>query len=244
MLKELLRRAGQIAGYEIRKLPSPTPERDWIADLQHLLRWVHAPVIFDVGANVGSVTTRLAAAFPAPACIHAFEPAAKTAVQLALNLAVHSHVRVHQLAVGDRPGRLSLYHGINSQLNRLAPAGALGNGTAEEVDVVTVDQVMGQLSLEHIDVLKTDTEGFDDAVLRGAAKALQRGGLRAIISEATFDVESNWHTRFDDIRQHLAPRGFCLHGVYDCEHWGVHLKYCNVLFLREADFPALTARAP
>jgi hypothetical protein len=49
----------------------------------------------------------------------------------------------------------------------------------------------------------------------------------------------DWPTRFDDIRALLVPHGFCLHGIYDCVQWGVHLKYANALPLHEADFPVM-----
>ena len=238
MLKELLRRSARACGYEIHKLQPLPPGRDWVVDLQRLLRAERAPVLFDVGANVGQVSRRLAAAFPAPARIFAFEPASATFAQLATSLAAHPHAQPHQLALGDKPGRLQLHHGINSELNRIVPVAELGDGTHEDVEVATLDQLATRLGVERIDVLKTDTEGYDGNVLRGAAGLLQRGAIRAVVSEATFDSAGEWHTRFDEIRGQLEPHGFCLHNIYDCALWGCHLKYCNVLFLREADFPS------
>ena len=237
MFKALLRRAARSCGYEIRKVQPSPAGRDWIVDLGRLLPTSPAPVLFDVGANVGVVSQRLAGAFPAPARIFAFEPAAATFTQLVAALSGHPHVQCQHLALSEKPGRFRLYHGINSQLNRLAPVGTLGDNTHEDVEVSTVDDVAGQLGLARIDVLKIDTEGFEVEVLRGAAGLLQCSAIRAIVAEATFDLASDRHTRFDEIRALLVPRGFYLHGIYDCELWGAHLKFANVLFLHEAAFP-------
>jgi FkbM family methyltransferase len=201
-----------------------------------LLQNIEASVIFDVGANVGEVSARLAAAFPPPARIQAFEPATSTFTQLSAACAAFPHVQPRQLALGTRIGKSSLYHGINSQLNRLAPAGQLGDGTTEEVETTTVDALAQQMGWDTIDLLKTDTEGFDVDVLNGAAGLLHRGAIRAIVSEVTFDAKSTWHTHFEAVSACLIPQGFCLYGIYDCMRWGVHLSYCNVLFLHEADF--------
>jgi len=240
MFKSLLQHVARAFGYEIRKIQPLASGRDWIVDLQQLLRAERAPVIFDVGANVGQTSLRLATAFPAPAGIFTFEPASATFAQLATALAPHPHVHPCQMALGDKPGRLRLHHGLNSQLSRLVPIDTIATGTYEEVEVSTLDQVVARFALDRIDVLKTDTEGHDGAVLRGASGLLQRGAIRAVVSEATFDTANELHTRFDEIRAQLEPHGFCLHNIYDCVHWDHHMKYCNVLYLHEADFRSHT----
>lgn len=238
MLKKILQSAARSLGYEIRRIQPPAPGCDWILDLQRLLRADRAPVIFDVGANIGQTSARLAAAFPAPAALYAFEPAAATFAQLAATALAHPHLHVAQLALGDQPGRLRLHHGLNSQLSRLVPVAALGTGTHEEVEVATLDQTATRLHIDRIDVLKTDTEGYDAAVLRGAAGLLHRGAIRAVLSEVTFETTGAVHTRFDEVRSLLEPHGFCLHNLYECEHWGCRMKYCNALFLLESAFAA------
>jgi FkbM family methyltransferase len=232
-LKHLVRRATNLCGYEFKRLQPLPSGRDWIVDVGRVLTTTKPRVVFDVGANVGEVSLRLAVAFPPPARIFAFEPAASTFRTLKSRLTPYAHVHCLHTALGQQPGRLKLYHGINSQLNRLSTSGATGDGTFEEVEVSTIDAVADRFAVDSIDVLKTDTEGFDASVLQGALGLLKRGAVRAIISEATFDLQCELHTRFDDIRAVLAPYGFYLHGIYDVEHWGEHLKYANVLFLRK-----------
>lgn len=65
-----------------------------------------APVVCDVGANIGDVTTRLAAAFPPFARIVAVEPAGEVFPRLRPNTELHSHGQAFQLAFGCYHGDL------------------------------------------------------------------------------------------------------------------------------------------
>jgi len=237
MIKHLIKSTVRSLGFEIRRPLPPAPGQDWIADLQRLFHSQPARAIFDIGANVGQTSLRLANAFPPPTTIVAFEPASATFAQLSAAVAPFTQVIPRQFAVGDQPGRLRLHHGSNSQLNRFVPVASVSSDTHEEVTVTTVDTAAHELGLGRIDLLKTDTEGYDGAVLRGASCLLRRGGIRAVLAEASFETTPDLHTSFDEIRALLEPQGFCLHRIYDCEHWGLRLKFCNVLFLHEASFP-------
>ncbi len=239
MLKTLIRQLARRCGYEIRRAQPPAPGTDWVLDSRRLTSGIAAPVVFDVGANVGDIAIRLANTFPPATSIHAFEPALATYNQLVSRAARFDGVVCHQCALGAQASVQRLYHGINSQLNRLAPADPLGDGTDEEVPVDTVDAFAASAGIDRIHVLKTDTEGFDVAVLRGAGGLLQRRAIDVVVSEASFDGVSDWHTRFDDVRDLLEPHGFRLFGVYDVERWGRHLKYCNVLFVRQPRDPTI-----
>ena len=214
---------------------------DWVLDARRLLQGEDAPVIFDVGANTGEVTLRLVKMFPPSARIHAFEPAAATFMILAEKLRESGNVTPHQCALSDKEGQLTLFHGVNSHLHRLAPASSLQVGSSEQVVALTIDIFASTQGLERISLLKTDTEGFDTAVLRGASRLLLAGAIRIIVSEATFDRTSSWHTRFDELRDLLEPLGYHLHGIYEAELWGTHLKYANVMFVR-ADEPPSTRK--
>jgi FkbM family methyltransferase len=234
--KSLIKSAALTCGYEIRKIQPMPPGKDWITDLSRLAG--PAPVIFDVGANIGEISLRLAHTLPPQSRIFAFEPSAATFARLTATVCAHPQVTPLRMALSDSVGSTKLYHGINSQLNRLAPVGALGLDTYEDVQSETIDSIAAQLGISRIDALKTDTEGFDAAVLRGASDMLGRGMIGAVVSEITFDSESSWHTRFDDIRGILTPYGYHLHGVYDGTLWGTHLKYCNVMFVRDELSPS------
>jgi len=236
MFKSPLRYLIRRLGYDIHRTQPPPVGIDWIRDLASLEPIRTSAAVFDVGANVGLVSQRFRSALPASVAIHAFEPAYATFQTLRDRLAGQPSVTCHCAALSNASRTARLFHGQNSQLNRLSPTGMLGDDTSEEVAVSTVDAVCAAAGIETIGILKTDTEGFDVPVLQGARGMFERQAVRAIVSEATLDRQSDWHTTFDDIRDYITPLGFDLYGIYDCERWGYHLKYCNAVFVHRDFF--------
>jgi methyltransferase FkbM-like protein len=58
----------------------------------------------------------------------------------------------------------------------------------ERVAVTTVDAYAAEQTIDHIDLLKVDTEGHDLRVLRGAERAFRAGA----ISAAQFEYNHRW----------------------------------------------------
>lgn len=68
----------------------------------------------------------------------------------------------------------------------------------EEVAVGTVDTFAREFGVEEISLLKTDTEGFDAEVLRGAKSMISSGRIFLILIEVGFSKYDAGHTLFDD----------------------------------------------
>jgi len=138
--------------------PQAEPEtRAWC--VTHVKRdWV----CFDVGANVGTYATLLSAL---AGRVHAFEPT-ETAEMLRANLAHNScaNVDVHQIALGRDAGALeeSIFRIWGKDPER------------KTYPFATVDQVVAELNLERLDLIKIDVDSFDFEVLQGAAQTLKR----------------------------------------------------------------------
>lgn len=93
------------------------------------------------------------------------------------------------VAIGDRPGRATLYlgdeahHGLGT-LDEHNAERSLGEGRIEvEVEVLTLAQVCEQYQRGPIDFLKIDVEGFEAAVVAGAD--WERYRPRVLVIEAT-----------------------------------------------------------
>jgi len=163
LVKNLLRRQGV---YIFRAGTLPRQIDLW-ADLE---RMAFAPeVIFDIGANVGLFAQGAVAAHPA-ALIHAFEPVSKTYEKLKAGVAGFPRIHPHQLALGAASGNARMYLRSESQWNSLAAANNLPTpeGDSEIITQTTVDAFCEARQITRIDLLKTDTEGFDYEVLNGA----------------------------------------------------------------------------
>jgi len=123
-------------------------------------------VVLDVGANVGLFTLRQALH---GAHVYAFEPDPDAFSRLQRNVAANrtpGRVDLFHRALGERPGRATLARSHGTVLTRVLP------DARGEVDVVTLDQVVGDLGLPAIDLLKLDVEGDEANILRGGARAL------------------------------------------------------------------------
>lgn len=144
--------------------------------LLHLLRPGDAFV--DVGANLGAYT--ILAAAVCGAGVVALEPHPDNYSRLMENVecnGVGGRVEAVMAAAGRTPGRLR-FAGSGTTCHLVAPGEAAPD--AIEVPVVTLDSVLGDRAPT---MIKIDVEGFEAAVLAGAASVLRSPKLRVIVAE-------------------------------------------------------------
>lgn len=189
-------------------------------------------VIFDIGANVGLFSQAAARTFPG-AAIYAFEPVSGTFSTLLKNTKGISQIHPYQYAFGEKSGNVTMHLREQSGWNSLSsglntPANSIGR--SENVTVNTVDSFCSTNKISFIDLLKTDTEGFDNFVLLGARRMLEESRVGAVYSEITFSEHDHAHTQFMQIHETLRAYNFVCHGIYDPEGQG-EFMCSNALFL-------------
>jgi FkbM family methyltransferase len=191
--------------------------------------------IFDVGAHVGHTAATFCSVYPS-ARVYCFEPSPdtfKTLVQncgsknvTAVNMAVGSYVKTEQMyAVKD-----SLLNSLVSQLNSPRP-----DSSQVTVRVTTLDQFCEEHDVRHIDFLKTDTEGYELEVLKGATRLLTEKRIDAIYVECAI-ARCARHMSATDLLEFLKAYGFRLYGLYEQTHYfepNDHHLWCNALFVTE-----------
>jgi FkbM family methyltransferase len=144
---------------------------------------LRAPVVLDVGANVGDFSRRVRAAAPS-ARVFAFEPHPSIFPQTQAAAGAAGFEAIHA-GCGEEPGCLTLYDYSDSRagsqhasLYRGVIEGLHGGPAAKhEVRIVTVDDFLRERDIERVLLLKIDTEGHEGSVLRGARRALQEGRI-------------------------------------------------------------------
>ncbi len=195
--------------------------------------------IIDIGANQGQTAAEFARWFP-EASIHSFEPVTANFEVLRNTASKLRGVTAHHAACGSQPGTQFIRYGSHHHLHSLAGSESVtaGDGVAgETVSVTTVDAFCAEHRIDQIDLLKTDTEGYDLEVLRGAEGVLSRGAIRFIFVEAGLNRQPG-QTSFCELSEILSQRGFVFSGFYDPMRGGEHkeiLWFCNALFThREA----------
>lgn len=146
-------------------------------------------VCVDVGANRGAYTVACALLAGPTGRVVGLEPQpgplrTARALKAALRL---DHVELHEVAVSDEPGHLSLVVPTRFGLPVygrafLADAPQLSADDLadfhahrrRDVQVTTLDAVVDDLDLERLDFLKADVEGAELRMLRGATAAVER----------------------------------------------------------------------
>jgi FkbM family methyltransferase len=132
-------------------------------------------VAIDVGANVGMFTVPLALAVGPSGRVLTIEPSPENVERLERNLELNSleNVVVEPIAVGDKAGRLVLQlasdPGFHSTAE-IAESRAVDEGLTVRAE--TLDEVWLRAHAPAVSFIKIDTEGSEDAVLRGAEQIL------------------------------------------------------------------------
>ncbi len=134
-------------------------------------------IVLDIGANSGLFSLLAARRGPAVA-VHAVEPVARVFSLLTSNVALNgaSNVTCHHLACSDRSGPAIMHVPSAEPVPVMASLFAgwcdAAESIEEQVDCVTVDDMVGTLGVGRVDVIKIDAEGSEDAVLRGGWRTL------------------------------------------------------------------------
>lgn len=143
------------------------------------------PVFFDVGGNKGEYSQLLKRYFP-DSIIHTFEPNPHTFKLLKQN-AASDQILVNQ-GIGAETGELNLYFDARnttsvqatSDPQILAKIAQTTNVVSEKIGIITLDSYCEANGINHIDLLKIDTEGFELEALQGAKQLLRLGAIDII----------------------------------------------------------------
>lgn len=209
--------------------------------LRDVVRLCPTPnVIFDIGANVGQKYREFREMFPA-AEIFSFEPSEASLPELRNAMQGDPRGHVVELAAGDRDAESQFFEYEHSSANSMLRAADSENApdwtrrpTSRTVRQTTVDVFCSQKHLTRVDLLKTDTQGFDGAVIRGAQATLKN--TKIVIVEAIFEPQYQDQSGFDEVYRLLYSAGFRLIGLYDQVRAadGMSLSYGDALFASRA----------
>src|SRR3989338_3023813 len=149
-----------------------------MAFVLHFLR--ESDLFVDVGANVGSYTVLASGA--AGAETMCFEPVPQTFQHLLDNIHLNrlaGRVTALNVAVGAEAAEIEMVSDQDT-VNRVLASQEHYSGTKSRVQVVALDEVLaGRVPR----MIKIDVEGFETAVLQGAARTLENPALRAVLIE-------------------------------------------------------------
>lgn len=208
-------------GYDVTTYPQGSARVE--AHLSLLLPRLDVDCVLDVGANEGQYG-RMLRSIGYQGQIVSFEPVQSCYQKLAARASRDPAWRTFPCALGDADACLPIHVTASTDFSsflRPNEYGALTFGTGpsvEHVEEVPVRRLDG-LFAEHPELdehrrvfLKMDTQGYDQAVLRGASGCLQR--IAGLQSELSVRPVYAGAIRYLDALQRFEEAGFELTGVF------------------------------
>jgi FkbM family methyltransferase len=225
-MKKFIQKLVNLFGYKVMKIKS-TDSTD-LDGLTKSLITKSEPVIFDVGASKGQSITRYKKLFQNP-IIHSFEPNIDELNILKQKYINDKNLYLNNVAVGDKKGNLEF--NINagsghSSFKNLIPNTTWikkrsnsikiddKNYTTKKVnaEIITLDDYVNEKNLTNIDILKIDTQGFEDKVLLGAQNLLKNNRIKLIQLELIFSEIYENPLNIYDVEKTLIPNNYKLFG--------------------------------
>jgi len=224
-----------LSGYWIYRKRALPIGVDFFHDLKKIFS-SNEITIFDVGANVGITTLRFRKQFE-NSIIYSFEPVNKTFSVLQRKVQLLDKVYCFKLALGEKIETVEIktFEEDWSVLNSLKPeAQNNANEQSEAVTVVTGDSFCFDHKINHIDLLKIDTEGYELKVLQGFEKMIREERVKAIYCEVGFSEKNTRNTFINDIIDFAGKNNFKFYGIYEISNLNIHLNknYGNVFLIR------------
>ena len=232
-------------GYDISKFDKNQPGRNPFVDMERFVPDSASTTIFDVGANIGQSIERLRLHYPL-ARIHSFEPSPEVFHELQSRAGSWSGVTTWNFAFGAAPGQAMLNENKQSVMNSMLELGPSGWGevTAQTtVDLRTLDDFCRDQGIDRIEILKSDTQGYDLEVFRGAQQMMRENRIHLILCEVNFAEIYRNAAPFDVIFRFLLDHQFALVSFYRMHYCSNVAGWTDALFvnkrvLERADKPS------
>lgn len=212
-------------------------------DVMKKLIPIDNPLIFDVGAYIGTETKKYLNNFKCPK-IYSFEPYSMSFAELKKNLCDMDNVKAINAAVCDKNGEAVLNVGDFTPTNSLLKGDNRADSywgeqivslnRQEKVKTVTIDSFCLMNDVDKIDILKLDVQGNELAALKGADQMLSTGRVQMIISEVLFVPTYQNQADFAEVCRFMADKKYILYNMFNMKSVEGRLNQVDIIFLKES----------
>ena len=151
------------------------------ANCYNAIKEFSEPIIFDIGANIGTFTTWMARAFP-NGKIYSFEPQRAVFQMLSGNAAINNlyNVYTHNIGLGKENTKVEFDEPNYFQKNDFGTFSLVENIITEKtknkivVQIQTLDWFLEYYKVPKVHLLKIDVEGMDLDVLTGGYSTIKK----------------------------------------------------------------------
>jgi FkbM family methyltransferase len=236
-------------GYQIKKVPRYSNSFDRIYS-EFLKK--ESPVIFDIGSHRGESIDRFLRLFP-DSRIYGFEPNAENYKTLSFAYGKRDHIVIENFGVGSKNEKLEFHSfkktDTSSFLNIVEDSiwtqvrkEQLGIQKEEsfqkdsyEVEIISIDDYFRKNRLQHIELLKIDTQGFELEVLKGCSYLLENQLIDFIELEIIVHGPYTRDLRFLDIEGFFSNYNYKLYGILQgSNYFDNPILQFDLLFTRQS----------
>ncbi len=174
----------------------------------------HNPVIFEIGAHIGSDTAEFSVMYP-HGKIYSFEPSPKVYPHLVERAKTLKNVKCFQLALSDESGTADFYVSSgdtpsSSSLRKPKEMAvyhpAISFDEKVFVQCITLDALCRQEKIERADFIWIDVQGHELSVLKGGINVLKT--VKAIHAEVNLKELYEGVPLYPELREWLDKQGF------------------------------------
>ena len=193
-------------------------------------------VIFDVGANVGQ-SVDLFKSFFKNSIIHSFEPSSRCFKRLKENISNFDNVYANNVALGEEITKKTFYTNKKSisnsfiKINKEHEKHKVGNNkpTGKEiVNVITLDSYCKENDIDHIDILKIDTQGYEKECLIGAQNMIKNKNISFIQAEVIISNTYQRLSSFSSIEKQM--KGYRLFDIFNITRFNGILTQVDCIY--------------
>lgn len=233
IIKNSIRNLVRRSGFDIVRFPKKQLGVDPFIDMQHFLSGYEKPVIFDVGANVGQSVDRFKLTFP-ESSIYSFEPSPTTFEKLRTHCEKLMGVKIWNQGVGSCDTIQAFEENECSVMSSFLKPSEFCWGKvlkSTDVQVVTLDTFTRDHNIEFIHILKSDTQGYDFEVFKGASRLIMENKIGLIYFEFIFSDMYKNLPLFHDVLRYLSVHNFDLVTFYEPFFQKDLISWTDVLFI-------------
>lgn len=155
-------------------------------------------IFIDVGANVGFVSKLLRDLYP-DSLIYAVEPVPIIFDCLTKNFSGDKNIHFYNIAISQKTEKVIMeFNAEKGEISKISKTGNI------QIEAKSFDDFIREQGIKKIDLLKIDTEGFEESVLSGAYKALSV--TKYLFIEVT--IKNNPNYTISSLMSHLYSKDF------------------------------------
>jgi FkbM family methyltransferase len=227
MIKQLLKKTINKLGFDLKRYNPKNKQLNFDDLLKDKIS--NNPIIFDVGGNKGQSIEKYLKIFDKP-IIHSFEPIKTEFDLMSSKFRNNKNIYLNNFALGDKTEEKefnvtaktsnSSFNKINLGTDWLKVRSKQYNTSEEsyvtsvqKVNIIKLDDYCKDNNISVIDLVKIDTQGYEDKVLEGSLNSIKQNKIKAIVTEIMFDNVYDKYFSFSDLEKYIIPYNFRMVGI-------------------------------